>query len=89
MLERIARAVRRRPVRIVEAVLALTAAVGLTVGPDVEEAARNFIGLLAALGVVGGEVAQFRTCSRDFVEDEVLDAETDGPPGSHLHVGGS
>lgn len=90
MLERIARAVRQRPIRALEAVLALVAVAGLTVGPDVEEAARNLVGLLAAVGVVGGEVVQkWYTNSRDYVEDELLDAETDGPPGSHLHAGGS
>lgn len=61
MLDRIRKAVRRRPVRVVEAVLALVAAVGVAVTPEAEAAVRAIIAALGAVGVVGGEVVQRRT----------------------------
>jgi hypothetical protein len=53
-------ALLRRPVRIVEAVVALLVAVGLLAG-DPDELTTAIMLLVAALGVGGGEVAQTQT----------------------------
>lgn len=56
-----ARTVRRRPVRVAEAVLALAAALGVALAPELEEHVLGLVGTLVAVGVLGGEVAQTRT----------------------------
>lgn len=65
LLARVVRAARRRPVRVLEAVLALAAALGVAIGPELVGSAEAVIGVLAAVGVVGGEAAQLRTESRE------------------------
>lgn len=77
MTQRILRAVRRRPVRVLEAVLALLAAVGVTVGPELVSSSEAIVGVLAAVGIVGGEAAQRKTRSKDYVDELV------GPDADH------
>lgn len=60
-MERIVYAVKRRPVRVVEALLGLCAAVGLALAPEVEEHVLGLVAALVAVGVIGGEVAQTQT----------------------------
>lgn len=84
LLQRVVRKIRRRPVRVLEAVLALAAALGVTVGPELVGSAEAVVGVLAAVGIVGAEAAQLRTNSRDYVEDDLYDAETGGAPGERI-----
>lgn len=85
-MDKLARALRRRPVRIVEAVLVLVSAAGVAVSPEVRESAATLAATLlpAVAGLIGGEAAQTRTSSRDYVENDLLDAETGGAPGERL-----
>lgn len=57
MIDRIVSAVRRRPVRVLEALVALAGAFGLVIDPEATQA----IVTLLVLVVGGGEVAQRRT----------------------------
>lgn len=77
-LNRLVRAVRRRPVRCVEAVLVVAAALGVTLAPELRESVTTLAGVLApvVLGVAGGEAAQTRT--RPTADDDV---PGDGDPG--------
>ena len=50
---------KRRPVRIAELILAAAAAVGVTVSDDVAQAVTVLV--VAAVGVLAGEVAQTQT----------------------------
>ena len=60
-MDRIIYALKRRPVRVVEALLALAAALGIGLLPDVEDAVVGLIATLVAVGIIGGEVAQTQT----------------------------
>ena len=51
-------AIRRRPVRVAEAVIAAAAVAGVTVGPEVLDSVEQIVAVLAAVGIVSGEVAQ-------------------------------
>jgi|GEM_PF-6601719 len=67
IVTRIARSVRRRPVRVLEAVIALAATAGYALTPEVT----GHILALAALVLVGGEVAQTKvTPTADPHDDE-------------------
>lgn len=57
MIDRIAHALRRRPVRIVEALIVLAGALGLALDPDAAQSILVLVGLV----VGGGEVAQTKT----------------------------
>ena len=54
---KIRRAFRRRPVRVVEAVIALAGTLGLALQPEATEAILTLVGLV----LVGGEYAQTKT----------------------------
>ena len=54
----IVHAIRRRPVRVAEAVIAVAAVAGVTVGPEVLDSVEQIVAALAAVGIVSGEVAQ-------------------------------
>lgn len=66
LLARIHRAVRRRPVRVAEAVVAVAAVAGYSLVPEVEEGITTLV--VALLAVIGGEAAQTRT--RPMADDE-------------------
>lgn len=59
MTERIRDAIRRRPVRVAEAVLALAAVLGIGLTDTAE--AQVLAIVVALVGLIGGEVAQTRT----------------------------
>lgn len=59
MLDRIRTAIVRRPVRVVEALLALAAALGIGLTDSAE--AQVVAITVALVGLIGGEVAQTRT----------------------------
>jgi len=84
-MESIISAVRRRPVRVVESVVALVALVGtisiVVVGPEAENIVYAVIGLLTATGVIGGEVAQTQTrpvTEAASIPDRHEDADSEG-----------
>ena len=56
-------AIRRRPVRVAEAVIVACAAAAATWGVDVVDQIEALIAGLAAVGVISGEVAQRWTTS--------------------------
>lgn len=58
LLSRIRRAIARRPVRVAEAVIAIAAVLGVTIGPEVLDAVEQIVAVVAAVGIVSGEVAQ-------------------------------
>lgn len=70
-MNRILDRIKRRPMRVVEAVLALAAALGVTVAPELADQAKLIIGVLAGLGVVGGEAAQLATHSKAYVYEDL------------------
>lgn len=90
LVTRIRYAVEHRPVRVVEAVVVLAAAVGITVTDDWFSTAEAIIGLLAVLGFVGGEMAQRWTTALkhpNTQEDEGRDPHPDElGPLTELHV---
>ena len=59
MIDRVIRAIRRRPVRVAEAVVALAALAGYVVAPEVQEGITVLV--VAFLAVIGGEAAQRKT----------------------------
>ena len=59
-------AIRRRPVRVVEAVVALLGAVGVVLLPETEEAVYAVVGALMAAGIVGGEIVQTRVTPVEY-----------------------
>lgn len=59
LFERALAKMRRRPVRVAELILAAAAAVGVTVTDDVAQAVTVIV--VAAVGVLAGEVAQTKT----------------------------
>lgn len=59
MIDRIAYAIRRRPVRVVEALIVLAGTLGLVIDPNATQAILTLVGLV----VVGGEAAQTKTTS--------------------------
>jgi hypothetical protein len=72
-------AIQRRPVRVLEAIVVLAAAVGVTVDPSLLDRAGDIITAGIVLGVFGGEVAQRYTTSwlhPALEEGEPIDAET-------------
>lgn len=60
-MNRVVEAIQRRPVRVVEAIIGLLAALGIVLLPEVETAVYAVIGALVAAGIVGGEIAQTKT----------------------------
>ena len=58
-MDRIIYAIKRRPIRVVEAAVGLLAALGVVLLPEVEEAI--FAVAVAVVAIAGGEVAQTRT----------------------------
>ena len=58
LIRRAAKAVKRRPVRVAEAVIVAFAAAAATWGVDVVDQIETLIAVLAAVGVISGEVAQ-------------------------------
>lgn len=78
LADRLLYAVQRRPVRILEALVLLAAAIGVTVDPGLLDRAGDLIAALTGLGVLGGEVAQRYTTSwlhPALDEGEDVDAE--------------
>lgn len=73
LLQRLARAVRRRPVRVAEALLVIAAAVGVTVAPELRESITTLAAVLgpAAVGVAAGEAAQTKTHSKAYVYEDL------------------
>lgn len=63
-LDRIKKAFRQRPVRVLEAVVTLVAGLGIVIDPDLAEAAITLVTLV----IGGGEFAQTKTYSRDYVD---------------------
>ena len=70
MLDRVWHKLKRRPVRVMEAVLALAGTVGIVLLPEAEDAVYQVIGALVAAGILGGEVAQTKVTP---VKDAKLD----------------
>ena len=60
-MDRIMYAIKRRPFRLVEALIGVLGAVGVVLLPETEDAVYAVIGALVAAGIIGGEVAQART----------------------------
>ena len=59
MSSRVVRAIRKRPVRVAEAVVAVAALAGYVIAPEVQEGITVLV--VAVLAVVGGEAAQTQT----------------------------
>lgn len=82
MVDRVKDALLRRPVRVAEAVLALAAALGYAVNPELQAEIAALVGAVVAVF----EVAQIKTTSlADPRDDEgrrlvALDAVTSPPP---------
>ena len=57
-MSKLINAIRRRPVRVAEAVIALAAVAGVTIGPEVLDSLEQIVAALAAVGIVSGEIAQ-------------------------------
>ena len=57
-MSKLINAIRRRPVRVAEAVIALAAVAGVTIGPEVLDSFEQIVAALAAVGIVSGEIAQ-------------------------------
>lgn len=78
LADRILYAVQRRPVRVLEALVLLAAAVGVTVDPGLLDRAGDIVGIGVGLGILGPEVAQRWTTSwlHPSLEDgDPVDAE--------------
>ena len=61
MIDRLWHKIKRRPVRVAEAVLALLGTVGIVLLPEAEDAVYQVIGALVAAGILGGEASQRST----------------------------
>lgn len=75
VLVRVARAIRRRPVRVAQALVAVAGAAGVALEPQAAEGILTVAGLLLT-GMVGGEAAQ-RKRERKRRSPEV-EGESDG-----------
>lgn len=80
LTDKLVRALKQRPVRIVEALVVIAGAFGVVVSPETEQTVITTI--LTAVTVIGGEAAQTKTNSKEYLREYYVDAEegtTEGP----------
>lgn len=79
-LARVARALRRRPVRVAQALVTLAGVAGVALEPQAAEAILTIAGLLLT-GTVGGEVVQRKRRRHAPTEGEPVVGELPDEPG--------
>lgn len=68
MFRKLKEAIRKRPFRVVEALIVLGAALGLVIEPEAQDAILTLAAVLIP-ALVGGEVAQKKTNSEPFADE--------------------